>query len=295
MIRPAHFGYNAETAVNNAFQVKGNQDGVAVAALAEFDGFVKKLTAAGVNVTVVEDSAEPHTPDAIFPNNWISFHEDGLLCLYPMFAANRRLERKSEVLGVIEKKFIVRKKLDFSGYETRNRFLEGTGSLVLDRDRRIAYACLSPRTDAGVLEDFCAQTGFTPCMFRAEGENGLAIYHTNVMMCVGDRFVVICLESVADADERATVRRTIEDSGKELIEISIQQMNQFAGNMLQVRTSGGGTRLVMSAAAREALSPEQVSRLSAYSEIISSALGVIETNGGGSARCMMAEVFLEKR
>ena len=295
MIRPAHFGYNAETAVNNAFQVEGDQSGVATAALAEFDRFVEKLIVAGIEVTVVEDSSDPHTPDAIFPNNWISFHEEGLVCLFPMFAPNRRLERKGEVLDLIEEQFIVNKKHDFSGYEKHNRFLEGTGSMVLDRDRRIAYACLSPRTDADVLDDFCNRTGYTPCVFHATGSTGLAIYHTNVMMCVADRFVVICLDSVSSEAEKSRVISTIEKSGKERIDISLEQMNHFAGNMLQVRSRNGKTWLLMSAAAEASLTPAQTARLTAFSEIISSSLTVIETNGGGSARCMMAEVFLERR
>jgi hypothetical protein len=292
MIRPVNFGYNAETAVNNAFQVKGKEDDVQNKALEEFDAFVNLLQQNGVDVTIAEDTGDPHTPDSIFPNNWVSFHNDGSLLLYPMYAVNRRAERKQHVLEMIAEKFSVDKKIDLSGYEKENIFLEGTGSMVLDRDNKIAYACLSPRTNEKVLADFCRQMGYTAVMFHAAGANGQAIYHTNVMMCVADKYVVICLDCVPDKNEKETLAHRIKQTGKEIIEISLDQMNHFAGNMLQVENREGGKLLVMSTQAFESLNDVQKKKLASFNKIIHSPLTTIETNGGGSARCMMAEVHL---
>jgi hypothetical protein len=292
MIRPVHFAFNAETAVNNAFQVNSSQTGVQEKALAEFDAFVRQLSLQGVDVTVVEDTPAPHTPDAIFPNNWISFHENGIVCLYPMFAANRRKERKPAVLEAVAKKFPVSRTIDLTGYEEQGVFLEGTGSMILDRDHRIAYACLSPRTDTGVLEDFCRRMGYTAMVFHSTDETGMDIYHTNVMMCVADRFVVICLDSIRNETEKKTVMQCIADTGKDMVPISLDQMKQFAGNMLQVQNTRGEPLLVMSSSAYHSLSPAQIDRLSGYNRIIHADLSTIEKNGGGSARCMMAEIML---
>ncbi|RXK62176.1 amidinotransferase [Lacibacter luteus] len=292
MIKPVAFDFNAETAVNNAFQQKGSNNGAQQKAEAEFDGFVQKLTAAGIDVTVVQDTAVPHTPDSIFPNNWISFHNDGTIILYPMYAVNRRAERKQHVLDAVEAKFAVKNKLDFTHTESEDHFLEGTGSMVLDREHKIAYACLSPRTDETVFEDWCRTMHYTPCSFYSVDENGGEIYHTNVMMCVADKYVVICLDSIRDTTERNHIRSTIINSGKQLIEISYSQMNRFAGNMLQVQNKNGQPYLVMSSQAYHSLTAEQVEQLESYNPIIHSDLTTIETNGGGSARCMMAEVFL---
>lgn len=292
MIRPVNFGYNAETAVNNAFQVAGMDAEAQKKALREFDDFVSVLRSNGVDVTVVQDTPEPHTPDSIFPNNWISFHNDGTVIFYPMYAANRRLERKQHVIDTVRSLFEIKSQIDLSSYESKNIFLEGTGSIVLDRDNKIAYACLSPRTDKKVLEDFCKQTGFKPVSFRAVDSKGREIYHTNVMMCVADRYVVICLESIDDKTERENVTTAITGSGKEIIEISFDQMNHFAGNMLQVENVSGQKLLVMSSQAFRSLTKQQVDKLSSYNNIIHSPLVTIETNGGGSARCMMAEVHL---
>lgn len=292
MIKPVAFDFNAETAVNNAFQQQGSNEQAQQKAEAEFDGFVQKLTAAGVDVTVVQDTPVPHTPDSIFPNNWISFHDDGSIVLYPMYAANRRAERKQHVLDMIASKFEVKEQIDFSAKENEQLFLEGTGSMVLDRDKRIAYACLSPRTNKTVFEEWCNRMQFTPCSFYSVDENGSEIYHTNVMMCVADRYVVICLDSIRDATERNQVIETIRNSGKKIIEVSYSQMNRFAGNMLQVQNNEGTKFLVMSSQAFHSLTPEQVKELELYNPIIHSDLTTIETNGGGSARCMMAEVFL---
>ena len=292
MIQPVNFGYNAETAVNNAFQVQSSETNVQQKALKEFNDFVTLLQNNGVDVTVVRDTDLPHTPDSIFPNNWVSFHHDGTLLLYPMYAVNRRAERKEHVLEKIMEKFSVAKKIDLSSYEARNIFLEGTGSMVLDRDNRIAYACLSPSTDETVLADLCRQMNYTAVVFDATDGNGQAIYHTNVLMCVADKYVVICLESIADLEQRQFISETIIKSGKKIIAITLHQMNHFAGNMLQVENDKAEKLLVMSTQAYDSLTTEQAEILKSYNSIIHSPLTTIETNGGGSARCMMAEVHL---
>lgn len=292
MIKPVAFDFNAQTAVNNAFQQQGSNENAQQKAEAEFDGFVQKLTAAGVDVTVVQDTADPHTPDSIFPNNWISFHNDGSIVLYPMYAVNRRAERKQHVLDAITSKFEVKNTIDFTSKEHKDHFLEGTGSMVLDRDNHIAYACLSPRTDKTVFEEWCRTMNYKPCSFYSVDEKGGEIYHTNVMMCVADLYVVICLDSIRDAAERDRVFDTVIESGKKVFEISYKQMNRFAGNMLQVQNKDGQRYLVMSNQAYHSLTAEQVKELESYNPIIHSDLTTIETNGGGSARCMMAEVFL---
>lgn len=320
MIRPLRFTFNEETAVNNAFQTapgaaapsgsSGAFSGAAVpaadlsaatvsaaetaqaGAAREFDDFVAQLRASGVDVIEVADTPEPFTPDSIFPNNWVSFHHDGTLVLYPMFAANRRLERKDSVIQEIKERFEVRKTIDLTSWENKGEYLEGTGSMVLDRDMRLAYACLSPRTDAAVLEDWCRRLQYQPILFNAVDSGGLPIYHTNVMMCVADAYVVICLESIPHLDERDMVVRTIKESGKVLIPISLTQMNHFAGNMLQVQTLQGQQLLVMSDQAYQSLKPDQIESLESFNPIIHPVLTTIETNGGGSARCMMAEVYL---
>lgn len=292
MIRPAAFTYNAETAVNNAFQKNNASEDIQQKALKEFDGFVDKLRVAGIVVNLVQDSAEPHTPDSIFPNNWISFHQDGTVVLYPMFAKNRRAERKPEVTDTIAGLFDVKGRLDMTGEEARDRFLEGTGSMVLDRENRIAYACLSARTDLEVFQEWCARMRYRPCSFVSKDENGNEIYHTNVMMCVADQYVVICLNSIVDLQERAMVLESFQQTNKTVVEISFAQMNQFAGNMLQLENQQGQKFLIMSSSAFHSLNAAQVEQLEKFNPIIHSDLTTIETNGGGSARCMIAEVFL---
>lgn len=293
MIRPVRFGYNAETAVNNAFQVASpDQEAVQQKAVEEFDLFVNKLHDAGVDVTVVQDTPEPHTPDSIFPNNWVSFHADGTLILYPMYAVNRRLERKPGVIEDIARKFNITGTLDYSQSESENVFLEGTGSMVLDRENRIAFACLSPRTEKGLFEKWCADNQYQPVSFIAKDENGTEIYHTNVLMAVADKYVVICLDAIPDRVEKNNVIATITGSGKEIIEISYGQMNHFAGNMLQVHNAQGQAILVMSQQAWESLDDKQQQKLKSYNTVLYSDLQTIESNGGGSARCMMAEVHL---
>lgn len=295
MIRPVSFGYNHETAVNNAFQKKGIDDNVQQKALKEFDEFVNKLQKASVDITVINDTIEPHAPDSIFPNNWISFHEDGSIILYPMYAKNRRAERKPHVIEIIKEKFNISNIIDLSAFEAEGKFLEGTGSIVLDRGNKIAYACLSPRTDQILFQTFCGKTGFTPCLFHAADTNGNKIYHTNVMMCVGDKYVVICMESIKNENEKMKLKETITSSGKEIVEISMAQMNSFAGNMLQVLNSKDEKILIMSTQAYGSLTQIQIEKLNSYNQIIHSSLKTIETNGGGSARCMMAEIFLGKK
>jgi hypothetical protein len=295
MIRPVSFTFNAQTAVNNAFQSSEDTANAQQRALNEFDQFVAILRKNGVDVIVIDDTPQPHTPDSIFPNNWVSFHHDGTVLLYPMYAENRRAERKPQVLERISSQFRVDRKIDLSKYENDGLFLEGTGSMVLDRDNRIAYACLSPRTNSTVLKDFCKQMNYTPVLFDAVDENGSPIYHTNVMMCVADKFVVICTDSIRNHDQRAGTEKVILQSGKQIIPITYQQMNQFAGNMLQVETRDGEKLLIMSTQAFKSLNAEQVKTLTGFNRIIHSSLNTIEKNGGGSARCMMAEVHLPEK
>ena len=290
-----NFTFNAETAVNNAFQVAGKDGNAQENAAQEFDDFVNVLRTNGVDVTVVNDTPDPFTPDSIFPNNWVSFHSNGTVCLYPMFASNRRLERKQGVLDIISSKFKINKLIDFSYYESENHFLEGTGSMVLDRDDRIAYACVSPRTDKKVLQDFCKTMGYKGIAFHATDESKQQIYHTNVMMCVAEQYVLICLDSVNIKDEKEELISVIKQSGKKIIEITTEQMNHFAGNMLQVHNDNAEKLLVMSTQAYESLTESQIKKLTLYNRIIHSRLNTIETNGGGSARCMMAEVHLPEK
>jgi hypothetical protein len=291
MVRPAAFCSNVQTAVNNSFQQPGDDADTARKALEEFDAMVALLRSNKVTVTVVQDTAEPHTPDSIFPNNWFSLHKDGLLVLYPMFAPNRQQERTKPVLQVIRQLQGTGSTIDFTAYEQQGLFLEGTGSLVPDRVNRIAYACLSQRTSAQLVQEWCRIMQYTPVLFTATDTRGRLIYHTNVMMCVADEYAVICLECIADAAERAAVAQSLATAGKEIIDITPAQVNSFAGNMLQVVNTDGEKLLVMSSQAYHALSTEQINRLQHHNRILHTALNTIETAGGGSARCMMAEVF----
>ncbi|RYD97970.1 MAG: amidinotransferase [Sphingobacteriales bacterium] len=296
MVRPVRFGYNAETAVNNAFQVSGqDQEAVQAKALQEFDHFVATLRSHEIDVVVVEDTVDPHTPDSIFPNNWISFHKNSTIVLYPMFAANRRLERKEAVIEAIRSRFQIDSTIDLTKNEAHDVFLEGTGSIILDRENKIAYACISPRTDKNLFIEFCEEMEYEPVVFNAIDQKGKDIYHTNVMMCLGDKYAVICLDSIAEADQRAVVTGALAQSGKVIVEISFEQMNHFAGNMLQVMNVNGEQFLVMSSQAYASLSEEQVQTLESFNPIIHIPLETIESNGGGSARCMMAEILLPKK
>ncbi|RXK87404.1 amidinotransferase [Filimonas effusa] len=290
MIRPVQFTYNAQTAVNNAFQKKGEESGTQELALAEFDAFVTLLRHNGVRVSVVNDTPLPHTPDSIFPNNWISFH-NGTICLYPMYALNRRLERKATVMEAIQQWYHTSKTVDLSKYEQEHLFLEGTGSMVLDRENKKAYACLSPRTNEALLQQFCETLGYQPVVFHATDLTGHEIYHTNVMMCVADKYVVICADTITNPEERERVLETIRRSGKDIVTISMDQMQHFAGNMLQIKNEDNEKLLIMSTQAWQSLSPLQKKQLEDYNRVLHTPLDVIETNGGGSARCMLAEVY----
>lgn len=291
MIRPVNFGFNAETAVNNAFQ-KNSEGSVQQNALKEFNDLVALLTTNKVDVTVVEDSLHPATPDSIFPNNWISFHEDGLVYLYPMFAHNRRLERKPAVIDTVQSKFTITEMIDLTGFEEQDIFLEGTGSMVLDREFKIAYASLSPRTNEMVLTEFCKRAGYRPVIFSSADEKGIAIYHTNVMMCVAKTFAVVCLECISTEEEKINLLNSLKQTGKSIVDISLQQLKHFAGNMLQVMNKDGELLLVMSTQAYQSLSVAQVTVLQSHNRILHTSLNTIEMAGGGSARCMMAEIFL---
>ncbi|WCT10074.1 citrulline utilization hydrolase CtlX [Mucilaginibacter jinjuensis] len=296
MIKPVRFGYNEQTAESNAFQtnIDLKAEEAQVNALKEFDAFVAMLYSNGVNVIVIDDTPSPHTPDSIFPNNWISFHDNGDILLYPMQAENRRLERRKDIIRQLEESYSVKHVIDLSHFEELNQFLEGTGSMVLDRINKIAYACLSPRTDAEVLEAFSKQENYKVLLFNSVDANNQPIYHTNVVMCIGTAFAVICLDSIKDAQEKQLVVNTLKQSGKEVIDITFEQMNQFAGNMLEVESISGEKLLVMSQKAYQSLTAEQVTILSKYARLIYADLDTIETLGGGSARCMLAEVHLPK-
>ena len=295
MIRPVNFGFNEQTAGSNAFQNRNaEQLLVQDKALTEFDTMVAKLRDNGVEVIVIQDTAEPHTPDSIFPNNWVSFHRDGTVFLYPMMAENRRLERREDIIIGLENEFKINHVIDLSRFESENKFLEGTGSMVLDREHKLAYACLSPRTDKDVLDLFCLESGYKPVLFHAVDQGGMEIYHTNVLMCVGSNFVVICLESIKDTAEKLTVIDTIAASQKELIDISFEQMNHFAGNMLEVQNLHGEKLIVMSKSAWDSLNQQQREKLSSFCKPVYSDISTIESNGGGSARCMMAEMHLPR-
>lgn len=298
MVRPVGFRMNEQTAVNNYFQTKMEGDDINEIATQEFDLFVDKLRSVGVNVVVVDDVPEDDTPDSIFPNNWVSFHEDGQVALYPMFAENRRKERRLEYFAKLEEAgFKISDIVDYTIAEEDDVFLEGTGSLILDRVNQKAYCAISPRADEDLLIEFCEDFEFTPVIFNAYQtveDKRLPIYHTNVMMCVADEFAVICLDTIDDKKERKNVVKHLKMDGKEIISISEDQMHEFAGNMLQVQGAEGKKYLVMSARAHRSLTKEQISRIEKHCQILSSEIQTIETCGGGSARCMMAEVFLPK-
>ena len=291
MVRPARFAFNEETAQNNYFQQPSGSESVAEKALEEFDTFVRLLRANDVDVTVVQDSPEPWTPDSIFPNNWFSSHLTGELVLYPMFAPNRRQERKREVLELLRRKMNHRKVVDLTTWEEEGEFLEGTGSMLFDRDRGVAYCCRSPRTSEKVLAEFCSRMNYDALLFDAVDAQGNAIYHTNVMMEVGTQVAVICLEAIRDEGEQRKVVSRLTAAGKIIVEITLDQMNHFAGNMLEIKSRGGEPLMVMSSSARKALTPDQERTIATFTRILSSDLGTIEANGGGSARCMVAEIF----
>ena len=302
MIRPVQFRFNEQTAVNNYYQ-KNTSDLSAEEtqenARREFDGIVQLLRQHGIAVIVIDDTATPDTPDAIFPNNWISFHEDGRVAVYPMYAENRRLERRQDILELLKDNYAFSwtEKVDFTSFEAEGKYLEGTGSMILDRVNKIAYAALSQRTHEETLGDFCKRFGYRPVAFKAfqhvDGER-MPIYHTNVMMCVADQFAILCADSIDDLEERKAVIDILEKTGKEVIFISEAQKECFAGNMLQVTNASGEKFLIMSSAAYASLTRQQIAAIQRYCPILHSPLNTIEALGGGSARCMMAEIFLPK-
>lgn len=300
MIRPVQFRMNEQTAVNNYFQedldLKNKE--INLKAQKEFDAFVDKLRNNGINILVINDRLETDTPDSIFPNNWVSFHENGDVGVYPMFAENRRLERREDVFDLLEEKgFVIKNVIDYTQAEEENIFLEATGSIVLDRINKKAYCALSPRADEDLFIEFCEDFEYFPVIFTAnqtvDGER-MPIYHTNVMMCLAETFAVICLSSIDDKKERRNVLKHLKGDGKEIIDISESQMHQFAGNMLQVKSENNEYFLVMSQSAFKSLTQSQIQTLEKHNKILYSDLSTIETCGGGSARCMMAEVFLPK-
>jgi hypothetical protein len=301
MVRPVNFRMNEQTAVNNFFQedLDLRNSVINQRAQEEFDAFVEKLREAGVEVIVVDDRVETDTPDSVFPNNWVSFHENGSVVVYPMYAVNRRKERRTDIFDLLEEKgFVIEQIVDYTSAEEDNLFLEATGSIVMDRTHQKAYCALSARADEGLFIEFCEDFDVAPVIFTAyqsvDGKR-LPIYHTNVMMCIAEDLAVICLDAIDDKKERKNVVSHLKKDGFDILEISEAQMHAFAGNMLQVLGRDRQRLMVMSASARNALNPEQVARIEKTSRIISSPIDTIEACGGGSARCMMAEVFLPRK
>ncbi len=297
MLEPVAFGFNAETAVNNYFQKNdhSSQNEIQAVALSEFNNMVQLLRNKGIKVIVVLDTLEPHTPDSIFPNNWISFQKDNRVAMYPMFATNRRLERRLDIVEkVIGHGFNISQMVDYSVYENENRFLEGTGSMIFDRVNRIAYAGLSPRTDEELFRWFCNDFGYQPVTFTATqpvNDQRLPVYHTNVMLSVAEQYAVVCMESIENSDEKKMLSEHFKRTGKEVIDLSIPQMQQFAGNVLQLKNENGERFLVISQSGYDSLTEQQIQKLSIYNELIVVPVPTIEKLGGGSVRCMIAEVF----
>ena len=301
MIRPVQFRMNEQTAVNNYFMedIDLQNNAINLKAQQEFDTFVNVLRAKGIEVIVIEDTPDPDTPDSIFPNNWISFHSNGTVVIYPMFAENRRKERREDILDILEANgFLIENIIDYTSAEKEGLFLEGTGSILMDRVNQKAYCALSDRAHEELVIEFCEDFECTPVIFTAyQSVNGerLPIYHTNVMMSLGEAYAVICLDAIDDKKERKNVINHLKQDGKEIISITEEQMHHFAGNMLQVAGASDQRYLIMSSAAYNSLRPDQISILEKYNPIVHSTLDTIETCGGGSARCMMAEVFLPRQ
>ena len=299
MISPVNFGLNKQTVESNAFQnkdVKMDAKTSQSKAKKEFDKFVKLLRSKGIEVIEVADTKKPFTPDSIFPNNWISFHQDGTIGLYPMMAKNRRLERRQDLIEQLHESHQISKVVDMTKFEFHGKFLEGTGSLVLDRVNKIAYACISPRTDKLVLEVFAKHLGYKKVIpFHSVDKEGQQIYHTNVMMCIADKIAILCEDSIPHSKELEKVKKNLTETGHKIISISYKQMNKFAGNMLQVQNADGKKYLIMSKSALGSLDPKQIKQIEKHCEILSSPIPTIENLGGGSVRCMMAEVFLPKK
>lgn len=296
MIRPASFGFNSQTAASNAFQREQNElpPVVNAKAVEEFNRMVDTLMAHDVEVVVVDDTSIPEKPDAVFPNNWISFHENGTIVLYPMLAENRRLERSNPVIDRIKTMFKVEHVLDLSAYESKDQFLEGTGSVVFDYVNRIAYANRSPRTHETVLLDLCKKLNYKPLLFDAVDESGVPIYHTNVLMCVGSRFAVVCLDAIQHDEDHEKLLESFAKTDHQVVAISYEQMKLFAGNMIEVLTRSGEPVVLVSEAAFQALLPGQINAITKFADMIPVSIQTIEKYGGGSVRCMVAGIFLQK-
>ena len=296
MIRPAAFGYNAETAVNNFFQKQtGNKNEVHQKALAEFDAMVKTLLAKEIEVMVIEDTAEPIKPSAIFPNNWLSTSPDGKIFVYPMYAPSRRHEKRDDILQLLATKFFVTDVQDWTELEAEGRFLEGTGSMLFDHTNKLIYAAISERTNPAALEKFVTANDYSAVVFLATDQKGNPVYHTNVVMALGEKFCVLCAEAIEEEWELIAVKQLLESTGHEIIPITREQMNCFAGNMLEVKNKTGKSYLILSIAALNSLSEEQKEKLNAYAELLPVGIPTIEATEGGSVRCMMAEVFLKRK
>jgi hypothetical protein len=292
MVRPYQFYFNQQTAANNFFQSNINIENANELAIAEFDAMVEKLRAHQIKVNVVQDTKDPSTPDSIFPNNWVSTHTNGTLCLYPMFAENRRAERKSTVINFLQSNYKIENTLDLTDLEKEGIFLEGTGSMVLDHQSKLAYGCLSERLDKNAFNEWCDKMQFKAIAFKAVDDKAQPIYHTNVMMCMGDQFVVICLDSIPNEQERQMLLDSFARTNKEVIEISQDQLNHFAGNMLQVFDITEKPHLIMSEQAYKSLHTAQLKSLEKYNPLLPISIPTIEALGGGSTRCMMAEIYL---
>jgi len=299
MVRPVRFEFNYQTAHDNVFQqepMNGLKGNTQPKALQEFDGMVQVLRDHKIDVTVGTDTLHPHTPDSIFPTNWVSSLPDGTLAFYPMEAKNRQLERKPELISLLKSTFNFTRLLDWTHYEAQGKYLEGAGSIIVDYFNQVAYACLSGRTHKDLVQKVADDLGIASyVMFEAKDENGVAIYHTDVMMCIGDRYACVCLESIADLGEKELLIATLEATGKEVIPITLLQLRTFVGNMVQLQNSDGEKFLVMSTGAFKSLTEGQRSKLEGYNQILHSDLSTIEEVGGGSAQCLMAKIYLNRK
>ncbi len=295
LIRPSSFAFNAETAISNAFQIKLNEseEEIKQKKLSEFEAFVQTLTTKGVNVFAIDDTILPEKPDAIFPNNWVSFHADGTVILYPMCAVNRQYERRQDIIDSLKKKFVINNIIDLSKYEIEHKYLEGTGSIIFDHIHKIAYACLSPRTDKSLFIEVCTLLNYRPIYFYAYDKNGLEIYHTNVMMCIAEKFSAICLDTITNQAEKELVVQSLTQTGHQIVDISFEQMSNFAGNMLELKNKNNQSLLALSQSAYNSLTTTQKTEIEKYTELVPLTIKTIETIGGGSARCMIAEIFLQ--
>lgn len=298
LVRPATFSFNTETANSNYFQNKligVDRESITKQAIKEFNDFSEKLKANNINVFVFNDTLNPPKPDAVFPNNWVSFHADGTVVLYPMCAINRRNEKRQDILEELKMNFVINNIVDLSANEAKGKFLEGTGSIIFDHINKIAYACLSPRTDKDLFIYVCDILKYKPVYFYSFDKNGKEIYHTNVMMCVGEKFAIICLESITSLSEKQFVINSLKTTGHQIVDISFEQMNNFAGNMLTVENNSGTLFLILSKKAFDTLSTIQKNILTNYCELLPVQIDTIETIGGGSTRCMMAELFCPEK